>query len=174
MGCAIATQSKRAAGTPALRPPGALREPLFVGLCVRCGNCVRACPTAIIQVDKGENGLAALMTPRLDFRRDYCLEDCVQCTAVCPSGALEPLVLRDKPKHRIGDVQVDMELCLLGDDRDCAMCRNWCPYEAIRLEFDEVEYTLTPRIDSSRCPGCGACEVACPTTPDKAIVVVAR
>ena len=64
-----------------------------------------------------------------------------------------------------------MDLCLLGDDRECAMCRNWCPYEAIRYVFSETEYTLIPEIDANRCPGCGACQVACPTKPTKAIII---
>ena len=54
------------------------------------------------------------------------------------------------------------------------LCRNHCPFEAIRLDFSEEFYTLTPRIDLDRCPGCGACEVACPTQPVKAIVVRGR
>jgi ferredoxin len=33
-------------------------------------------------------------------------------------------------------------------------------------------YTLTPQIDPNRCNGCGACEAACPTSPQKAIVVL--
>ena len=64
-----------------------------------------------------------------------------------------------------------MEICILGDDRECSKCRNWCPYDAITLKFSEEEYTLVPQIDLSKCPGCGACQVACPTSPEKAIVI---
>jgi formate hydrogenlyase subunit 6/NADH:ubiquinone oxidoreductase subunit I len=72
----------------------------------------------------------------------------------------------------MGVPQVDMSICLLGYDRECSVCRNHCPFQAITYAFSEVEYTLTPQIDLTRCPGCGACQVACPTRPDKAIVVL--
>jgi len=174
VGWAAATRSARASAPRPLRPPGALDETRFVGLCIRCGNCMRACPTRIIRPDPGRSGMAGLLTPVLDFRQDYCLEDCTRCTEVCPSGALVRLTPKDKPQAPIGVPRVDMNVCLLGDDRDCAVCRNWCPYEAITLVFSEVEYTLTPQVDLEKCPGCGACELACPTAPTKAIVVVPR
>jgi MinD superfamily P-loop ATPase len=81
------------------------------------------------------------------------------------------VALADKQSAAIGFPRVDMDICLLGDDRDCAICRTHCPFEAISFRFDEETYTLTPQVDPLRCPGCGACEVACPTQPAKAIVV---
>jgi Pyruvate/2-oxoacid:ferredoxin oxidoreductase delta subunit len=69
---------------------------------------------------------------------------------------------------------VNAELCLLSDDRECSACRNHCPYEAIRYVFSEKDYMLTVVIDAARCPGCGACQVVCPASPEKAIVVGRR
>jgi len=161
----------RASAQRPLRPPGAIDEDRFVGVCTRCGNCLRACPTNIIRPDQGEGGIAGLLTPVLDFSSDYCSEECTQCTHVCPSGALVPMTPKEKEHASIGLPQVNMDLCLLGDDRECSICRNWCPYGAITLVFSEVEYTLTPQVDAKKCPGCGACEVACPTAPAKAIVI---
>jgi ferredoxin len=157
-----------------LRPPGAVGEPDFLGLCVRCGNCSRACPSDIIGPDLGRHGLGSLLSPVLGFATGYCREDCVACTRVCPSGALGALALENKPAARIGLPEVDMTICLLGEDRECSECRRWCPYGAIRFEFSEQDYCLTPRIDPRRCNGCGACETACPTRPRKAIVVAPR
>ena len=157
-----------------LRPPGALPEPTFLGLCVRCGNCVRACPARIVFPDLGGPGIASLMSPVLRFRDDYCREDCVRCTEVCPSGALQRVPLADKPRTLLGLARVDMEVCWLSDDRECLACRNYCPYEAITIAFSEESYTLTVRIDNAKCPGCGACEMACPTSPRKAIQVGVR
>jgi ferredoxin-type protein NapF len=169
----ILAETTRAIPRPAhpLRPPGARAEPQFTGLCTRCGNCLRACPSRIIRLDLGSSGLAGLLTPTLSFERDYCREDCVRCTHVCPSRALAPMPPEGKPQARIGRPQVDMSLCLLGNDRDCAACARWCPYGAIRYVFSEQEYTLRPQIDPDCCNGCGACQVACPTRPRKAIVI---
>ncbi len=169
---ALTVRWVRAAESPPLRPPGALGEPEFLGVCVRCGSCLRACPSRIIGSDLGEYRMASLMTPVLSFQNDYCREDCVRCTDACPSGALEPLPLEDKPQVRIGLPRVDMNICLLGENRECSACRNHCPYEAVRYVWSESEYTLTPRIDPRKCTGCGACEVACPTKTQKAIVVI--
>jgi ferredoxin-type protein NapF len=155
-----------------LRPPGALEELTFRGVCTRCGNCVRVCPAGIIEHDLGENGVASLLTPVLRFRQDYCREDCVRCTEACPSGALARLSLQEKATVRLGLPRVDMTVCLLADDRECSVCRSRCPYDAIRYVFSEADYTLTPRVDREKCTGCGACEAACPTAPDKAIIIL--
>jgi ferredoxin-type protein NapF len=154
-----------------LRPPGAARENLFTSLCMRCGNCLRACPTGILSLAGLQHGLAGWLSPVVMYDTNYCLQSCNQCTTVCPSGALTYIPVEQKLRAVMGVPRVDMSVCLLGDDRDCRVCRNRCPFEAIRLEFDEVEYTLVPRIDMHRCPGCGACEVACPTAPRKAITI---
>jgi ferredoxin len=170
----LAARSACAGAIRSLRPPGAVEETQFGGLCIRCGNCTRACPTKIIRPDGGELGIAALLTPVVDYSEDYCHEDCTRCTEVCPSGALTRVAVENKITAVMGVPRVDMEICLLGDDRECSICRNRCPFEAISLKFCEIEYTLTPQVDLSRCPGCGACEVACPTTPDKAITITTK
>jgi ferredoxin-type protein NapF len=166
---------RRAAGEPPstpVRPPGAMPETRFVSLCIRCGNCVRACPTRIIAPEGGRHDPLGLLTPALRFDRDYCREDCSRCTEVCPTGALVALAPRDKLTVPLGFPRIDMDRCLLGDDRECSACRSSCPYGAITYVFSEVDYTLAPRVDPAKCPGCGACELACPTSPVKAIAIL--
>jgi MauM/NapG family ferredoxin protein len=160
----------RATSQP-IRPPGAVDELTFEWLCSRCGNCLRSCPYSIIRRETGQRGFAGILTPALTFDKDYCREDCIRCTQVCPSGALAGVDLKNKPDVHIGLAQVDMSLCLLGEDRECSACMRWCPYGAIHYVFSEANYTLVPMIDVGRCNGCGACEVACPTSSRKAIRV---
>jgi ferredoxin-type protein NapF len=155
---------------PRLRPPGAVGEAAFTGLCVRCGNCGRVCPSRIIHPDLG-HGVDSLLTPTIRYDDAYCLESCRRCTEVCPSGALLRLALAEKRHTVIGLPHVDMNVCLLGDDRECALCRTHCPYDAIRIVFSETNYSSLPQVDPGRCNGCGACQVMCPTSPIKAIVI---
>lgn len=157
-----------------LRPPGAVDELTFKGLCTRCGNCIRSCPHDIISRDTGQHGIAGILTPVLTFNENYCREDCNRCTLVCPSGALVGVDLDNKQDIQIGMAQVDMNLCLLAEDHECSACMRWCPYNAIRYVFSEAEYMLVPVIDAAKCNGCGACEVACPTSPRKAIRVLSN
>jgi ferredoxin-type protein NapF len=158
-----------------LRPPGAVPEDRFTGLCIRCNNCVHACPSKIIHPDTGhEGGLAGFGAPVVKFDRDYhyCLETCNACTQVCPTGALTALPLKQKNKFVIGEALVDTNLCLLAlGKKECDACELACPYQAIKIKWDEDQYIAYPGIDLNKCTGCGACQVVCPTGQEKAIRV---
>ncbi len=164
---------KRTAAMP-LRPPGAAAEAQFTGLCVRCGNCVRTCPAAIIRPDVGRQGVASFMTPTLDFAENYCRPDCRACMQVCPSGALERLSAAAKRAHRIGLAQVDYDLCLLANGAECTACVTQCPYEAIAIESPDGGFTSQPAVNRQKCTGCGACEAACPVRPRRAVRILPR
>jgi ferredoxin len=157
-----------------LRPPGAVPEDRFAGLCIRCNNCVHACPTKIIHPDTGhEAGLAGFAAPVIKFDRDYkyCLETCNDCTQVCPTGALIALPLQQKNKYIIGEALVDNNVCLTAlGKKECDACELACPYDAVKITWDEAQYNAYPVVND-KCIGCGACEVVCPTTPVRAIRV---
>ncbi len=163
------TRWARAGVARPIRPPGALDEARFPGVCIRCGNCVRVCPSHILSHDT--SSVAGFLAPVAEFRSDYCREDCARCGQVCPSGAIARLPVAEKPQHPMGIAKVDMGLCALGNGRECSACILRCPYDAITTAFNWDDYTTTLRVDAAKCPGCGACEFACPM-PLKAIVVV--
>jgi ferredoxin len=158
-----------------LRPPGAVEEKRFTGFCMRCGNCVRACPSKIIHADAGQAGIAGLLAPVIRYGSKYCLEDCRACTQVCPSGAIKDLSLEQKRRYVIGEALVDGSICWVPLGRkDCDACVRACPYDAVKIHWDEEKYIAYPLVDTGKCNGCGACEVACPTEKIKAIGVWKR
>jgi ferredoxin-type protein NapF len=155
-----------------LRPPGSRKEDTFSGLCLRCGNCIRACPTNIIYPDTGQAGIAGFLAPVVRFENGYCLEDCNACTRICPSGAIKNLTLEQKRQHRIGEALVDGKICFLVQGKsDCDVCVRSCPFEAVQVYWDDDLYVAYPNVDFEKCNGCGACQVYCPTGDIKAIRV---
>jgi len=151
-------------GHPPLRPPGAREEAAFKAMCIRCGNCVRACPSEIITRDTA-GPADSFLTPVIRYPAElytgrYCLETCHQCTQSCPSGALERLPLARKNRYRIGLAVIDVDECLLTFEQECGVCAETgtCPQEAITIAL----YVGTVRIDPDKCNGCGACRAVCP------------
>jgi MauM/NapG family ferredoxin protein len=160
-----------ATNTP-LRPPGAIEEEEFEGQCVRCGNCIRACPSKIIHRDNGKAGVLGLLAPVVRYEKEYCVEKCNACTKVCPSGALQKLNLKQKYRYVIGEARLNASLCfLVRGVNDCDICVRSCPFNAVQIYWDEELYVAYPVVDSLKCNGCGACEVYCPIGDVKAIRV---
>jgi ferredoxin len=155
-----------------LRPPGAIEEDKFTGQCVRCGNCMRTCPSKIIHPDTGQGGITGLLAPVVHYEKEYCIEKCNACTKVCPSGALQNLELNQKHGYVIGEALLDASLCfLVRGVNDCDICARSCPFDAVQIYWDEDLYVAYPVVDPLKCNGCGACEVYCPTGDVKAIRV---
>lgn len=146
-----------------LRPPGSVDETALNGACIRCGNCVRSCPSNIIEPSADSQDLAGFLVPRLTFSgADYCREDCNKCGQACPTGVIRPLPLKEKNRHVIGIARIDLSECLLTMDEECGVCMPRCPYGAIVEEFSRETYTTTVKVISEKCNGCGACVGICP------------
>jgi polyferredoxin/formate hydrogenlyase subunit 6/NADH:ubiquinone oxidoreductase subunit I len=81
-----------------IRPPGALPEEEFLKRCVKCSQCMRVCPTNVIQPGGIEGGLENLWTPTLNYRigSSGCQLNCVACGQVCPTSAIRPITLAEK------------------------------------------------------------------------------
>jgi len=144
----------------ALRPPGALSEPLFSMTCVRCGQCFAACPTGAIVPSRFEGGVRAVLTPRLDLAAGPCLPGCIVCEEACPSGALEVLDPERRRTWKIGLASVQAERCLRSRGKECCVCKEACPYNA--LTYPVSSPTALPVLEPNLCIGCGICEHACP------------
>ena len=163
-----------------LRPPGAL-DPEFLDRCVRCGECMRACPTAALHPSITQGSLEGLFSPVLVPRLGPCDYGCNRCGEVCPTGAIPFLTLEEKRHWVIGQAYVDQSLCLpWTGDSQCSVCEEMCPVpdKAIRLEEVQVVRADGSVVTVSRpvvlrelCIGCGICEAKCPVTGSAAIRV---
>jgi ferredoxin len=122
-----------------IRPPGALTETDFLSRCIKCGQCMRVCPTNVIHPDGLSGGLESFWTPVLNFRTGTsgCQMTCIACGHVCPTAAIRPLQLderqgkndyADSGPIRIGTAFVDRGRCLpWAMDRPCIVCQENCP-----------------------------------------------
>jgi MauM/NapG family ferredoxin protein len=162
-----------------IRPPGALPEPQFLAACVKCGECMKVCPTNALQPASNQGGPEGLWTPVLVPKIGYCEYYCSLCTQVCPTGAIKELKIREKTKVKIGSAWINKNRCIpyaLG--RPCTVCEEKCPTspKAIKMIDTEmpmpdgiVEYQGVPVVDLDLCIGCGICETQCPVSDDPAI-----
>ena len=72
-----------------LRPPGAVDEHEFLGLCIKCGQCLQVCPYHSIHLADFAKG-AGEGTPYIDATVRGCWAcEAVPCVLACPTGALE-------------------------------------------------------------------------------------
>ena len=74
-----------------IRPPGALPEKDFLARCIRCGECMKACPTNTLQPVALVAGFSAFFSPKITPRRGPCEPLCNVCGHVCPTGAIRAL-----------------------------------------------------------------------------------
>jgi polyferredoxin len=177
-----------------LRPPGALDEEAFLSRCIRCGECMKVCPNNSLHPTLDQAGIEGLWTPTLVPRIGYCEPSCVLCSEVCPTGAIWQITPKEKgwvvgvgaqnggnQSIRLGTAFYDRGRCLpWAEATECIVCEEWCPVSPKAIYVEEAEVidsagktkTLKqPRIDPSRCVGCGACEYACPLQDRPAVYV---
>lgn len=161
---------------PPVRPPGAVVEDTFLDRCITCGACISVCPEIALQPGTlADDGIISWNTPKLVPRIGYCAQDCVDCSHACPTGALVPIKLEEKPKRKIGTAFIDRCRCYPWlRQRRCMICVKKCPYEdAISEEIVEIEgeeYPV-PIVNAKKCVGCGVCEHYCPVKFESAIQV---
>jgi len=129
-----------------VRPPGALPEDEFLERCIRCGLCMKVCPTQGLHPCLLESGLEGLWTPRLLPSIGYCQYDCAVeddpnnlCGKVCPSGAIQLLDRTRKHNWKMGTAFVQRSHCITWvRNIDCGVCEEHCPTKAIVQIEEEV------------------------------------
>lgn len=167
-----------------IRPPGTSDEELL-SKCIRCGECIRVCPTGGLQPSFMSPGLEGLWTPVLVSRLGYCDYSCNSCGQVCPTGAIPKLPLAEKRWVVLGVASIDEKRCLpFAEGIPCIVCEEVCPvpYKAVWLKQESVlsfQYfhggemitVYQPRVIRDLCIGCGICETKCPVDGESAIRV---
>jgi polyferredoxin len=162
-----------------IRPPGAVDEEEFLGRCLKCGACMKVCPTGGLQPALVEAGWEGLWTPVLVPRLGHCEHACVLCSHVCPTRAIAPLTVEQKvgtptvhEAVRIGSAAIDRGRCLpWANDTPCIVCEEVCPTSPKAIHYKVVEVKTRdgsvkrlqqPVVDLTLCVGCGTCEARCP------------
>lgn len=155
-----------------IRPPGAVPETDFLARCIRCGECMKACPTNTLQPIGLMSGFTALASPVITPQIGPCEPLCNVCGQVCPTDAIRPLPSSDKIWARVGTAYILKHKCLAWEfDRECLICDEVCPFDAVSLKRVNGLTAAAPFVDENKCNGCGFCEYYCPVIGQKAIVV---
>jgi polyferredoxin len=166
-----------------IRPPGAIEKDM-TSKCIRCGECIKACPTAAIQpAGLTETGGEAFWTPVIVPRTGFCQYSCNSCGQVCPVQAIPPLPLEEKRQTPLGWASIDQGRCLpWSQNTPCVVCEEMCPVPHKAIVLSKVTVTgadgskielQQPTVIRNRCIGCGLCEFRCPVSGEAAIRVEA-
>jgi len=181
-----------------IRPPGAVEELELLERCVKCAQCVRVCPTNVIQPAWFEAGVEGLWTPVLNFRIGHCQLHCTACGYVCPTGAIQRVTVPhklglgeyvDQGPIRLGTAHIDVGRCLpYSAGIACQVCEEVCPTspKAIRARYrmrrgrrgrgaesaERDDAPPVPTVDLGLCIGCGLCERECPVVGDRRAIYV--
>lgn len=159
-----------------VRPPGSVPEQEFLNMCIRCGECFKACPNDVLQPMGFQQGLEGLWTPHVVADWAGCEVSCNACGQVCPTGAIRALPLLEKKTTRIGLAIVNEKTCLPIAGREaCQLCVDEClaaGYDAIGFmrvgtqvdaEGNPIDGSgfLAPVVREDKCVGCGLCQTRC-------------
>lgn len=119
----------------------------FTEQCLRCGDCIAACPEQVLV--KGDGGF-----PQVDFTHEGCTL-CQGCVEVCPAPVFDVQHPAFSWRAEIGSG------CLAFNNIHCQSCQEHCEAQAIKFVY-QLGQMPRPEVNSPACTGCGACLAACP------------
>lgn len=174
-----------------IRPPGSVEEGEFLERCIKCDQCINACPTNVLQpATTEEGGLESLWTPVMNFNIGHCQLKCTLCSEVCPTGAIRKITTEEKLGKgafeevgpiRLGTAFYDRGRCLPhAMEIPCVVCEEVCPVspkaiftkdEEVKDVFGNIVVLNKPFIVPDLCIGCGICQTECPVTDSRAVYV---
>ena len=161
---------------PLVRPPGSVPEQEFLEMCIRCGECFKACPNNVLQAEGFQQGFEGLWAPMVVADWAGCESSCNNCGQVCPTGAIRSLPMEEKRVARMGLAIVNRVTCLpIAGTEACDLCVQEChaagyhaiEYQQVGTEVDDegrpIEGTglLAPVVLADACVGCGLCQTRC-------------
>lgn len=175
-----------------IRPPGSVAEDEFLRRCIKCDQCIRVCPTNVLQPALFEAGVLGLWTPIMISKMGWCELNCTLCSQVCPTGAIREISIAEKlgigPFEYKGPIKTGTAFYERGRclpwamDTDCVVCEEVCPTSPKAIFTRNIEITdrwgktlqlKRPYIDPEKCIGCGICEHECPVKDEPAVYVTA-
>ncbi|HZK94295.1 MAG TPA: 4Fe-4S dicluster domain-containing protein [Prolixibacteraceae bacterium] len=143
-------------------PLGAMNLERFKTKCTGCMLCAQKCPSKIIIPSIGSIDGSPIL-PVLYFKDNYCLEDCVACSQVCPTGALQEVRVEEKNTTKMASLRLDLTACqIVAEGLECAICAEICPLHAIEMKRNSDQKYPIPVIIQNLCNGCGKCQFRCP------------
>ena len=135
-----------------VRPPGTVEELDFLKRCLKCDQCLRVCPTNVLQPAWFEAGLEGLWTPVMNFRMGHCQLNCTACGQVCPTGAIQRITVDRKRglgkfarqgPVKIGTAHIDPGRCLpFSKNIPCVVCEEVCPISPKAIYTERQMKTL--------------------------------
>jgi len=143
-------------------PLGSTNLSRFKNYCTGCMLCASQCPTKIISPIMGSTNGSPIV-PVLNFQNNYCLENCVACSQVCPTGALQEVLPENKKTTKLASLELKLANCrIVSEGLECAICAEICPLHAIEMkQVPDQKYPI-PIILNRKCNGCGKCQYRCP------------
>jgi ferredoxin len=150
-------------------PLGAINPYSFRSKCIGCMLCAQSCPAKIILPSMGAFGGSSVL-PVLNFQNNYCLEDCVACSQVCPTGALHEIKVSDKKTTKMASLELNLGQCqIVSEGLECAICAEICPLQAIEMKQVSDQQFPVPVVIQDLCNGCGKCQFRCPVNEKETI-----